>query len=56
MDVTKPYVFIRFGAIDVPNPYKFIRFGATRAWTAPPAGKPFQKVGRETVFPAAGIA
>ena len=28
MDVTKPYKFIRFGAMDVTKPYKSIRFGA----------------------------
>ena len=28
MDVTKPYEFIRFGAMDVTNPYEFIGFGA----------------------------
>ncbi len=27
MDVTKPYRFIRFGAIHGPKPYKFIGFG-----------------------------
>jgi hypothetical protein len=31
MDVTKPYEFIRFGAMDVTKPYKFIRFGAGMA-------------------------
>jgi hypothetical protein len=28
MDVTKPYEFIRFGAMDVTKPYEFIGFGA----------------------------
>ncbi len=28
MDVTKPYKFIRFRAVDVPKRYRFIRFGA----------------------------
>ncbi len=28
MDVTKPYKFIRFGAMDVTKPYKFIGLGA----------------------------
>jgi hypothetical protein len=28
MDVTKPYKFLRFGAMDVTKPYKFIRFVA----------------------------
>ncbi len=28
MDVTKPYEFIRFGAMDVTKPYEFITFGA----------------------------
>ncbi len=28
MDVTKPYKFIGFGAMDVTKPYKFIGFGA----------------------------
>ncbi len=28
MDITKPYEFIRFGAMDVTKPYEFIRFGA----------------------------
>ncbi len=28
MDVTKPYKFIRFGAMDVTKPYEFIGFGA----------------------------
>ncbi len=28
IDVTKPYEFIGFGAIDVTKPYEFIRFGA----------------------------
>ena len=28
MDVTKPYKFIRFGAMDVTKPYRFIGFGA----------------------------
>ncbi len=38
MDVTKPYRFIRFGAMDVTKPYEFIGFGAvqdifgSRAW------------------------
>ena len=27
-DVTKPYEFIRLGAMDVTKPYEFIRFGA----------------------------
>ncbi len=27
MDVTKPYEFVRFGAIDVTKPYKSIGFG-----------------------------
>ena len=29
MEVTKPYKFIGFGAMDVTKPYKFIGFGAT---------------------------
>ena len=33
MDVTKPYKFIRFGAMDVTKPYKFIGFGAMDART-----------------------
>jgi hypothetical protein len=28
MDATKPYEFIRFGAVDVTKPYEFIGFGA----------------------------
>ncbi len=28
MAVTKPYKFIRFGAVEVTKPYKFIGFGA----------------------------
>jgi hypothetical protein len=28
MDVTKPYEFIRFGAMDVTKPYKSMGFGA----------------------------
>ncbi len=28
MDVTKPYEFIGFGAMNVTKPYEFIRFGA----------------------------
>ncbi len=28
MDVTKPYEFIRFGAMHVTKPYEFIGFGA----------------------------
>ena len=28
MDDTRPYKFIRFGAMDVTKSYKFIRFGA----------------------------
>ncbi len=28
MDVTKPYEFIGFGAVDVPRPYEAIGFGA----------------------------
>ncbi len=28
MDVTKPYEFIRFGAMEATKPYEFIRFGA----------------------------
>ncbi len=28
LDVTKPYEFIRFGALDVTTPYEFIGFGA----------------------------
>jgi hypothetical protein len=28
MDVTKPYEFMRFGAMDVTQPYKFTGFGA----------------------------
>ncbi len=28
MDVTKPYEFIKFGAMDVTKPYEFIGFGA----------------------------
>ncbi len=28
MDVTKPYKFIRFGAMDATKPYEFIGFGA----------------------------
>ncbi len=28
MEVTKPYEFIGFGAMDVTKPYKFIGFGA----------------------------
>jgi hypothetical protein len=28
MGVTKPYEFIRFGAMEVTKPYKFIGFGA----------------------------
>ncbi len=28
IDVTKPYEFIRFGAMDVTKPYEFIRVGA----------------------------
>ena len=28
MDVTKPYEFIRFGAMDATKPYKFIGFGS----------------------------
>ena len=28
MDVTKPYEFIRFGAMDVTRPYEFIGLGA----------------------------
>ncbi len=28
MEVTKPYKFTRFGAMDVTKPYEFIRFGA----------------------------
>ena len=28
MDVAKPYEFIRFGAMDVTKPYRFIGFGA----------------------------
>jgi len=27
MDGTKPYEFIKFGAMDVTKPYEFIRFG-----------------------------
>ncbi len=32
MDVTKPYKFIRLGAMDVTKPYKFITFGL---WMTP---------------------
>ena len=28
MEVTKPYKFIRFGAMEVTKPYEFIGFGA----------------------------
>ena len=28
MGVTKPYEFVRLGAMDVTKPYEFIRFGA----------------------------
>ncbi len=28
IDATKPYRFIRFGAVDVTKPYRFIRLGA----------------------------
>ncbi len=31
MDVTKPYIFIGFGAMDVTKPYKFIGLVATLA-------------------------
>ena len=31
MDATKPYNFIRFGAMDATKPYTFIRFGALDA-------------------------
>ena len=31
MDATKPYNFIRFGAMDATKPYKFIKFGAMDA-------------------------
>jgi hypothetical protein len=31
MDVTKPYKFIRFGAMDVTKPYEFIGLGTMDA-------------------------
>ncbi len=32
MEVTKPYEFIRFGAMEVTKPYEFIGFGAKRGF------------------------
>ncbi len=39
MDVTKPYQFIGFGAMEVTKPYKFIGFGAMDAT------KPYKFIG-----------
>ncbi len=39
MDVTKPYKFIRFGAMDATKPYKFTGFGAMDAT------KPYKFIG-----------
>ncbi len=59
MYVTKPYEFIRFGAMDVTKPYKFIGFGAQEGllrphpWTDGPVqcpGKPVE-AGREAPTP-----
>ncbi len=35
MDVTKPYEFIGFGAMNVTKPYKFIGFGAMAVTWSP---------------------
>ncbi len=53
MDVTKPYKFIRFGAMDATKPYKFIGFGAMDAtkpykfirFGAMDATKPYEFIG-----------
>ena len=47
MEVTKPYEFIGFGAVEVTKPYEFIGFGAvevTKPLGGPLAGtQPFEK-------------
>ena len=39
MDVTKPYEFLGFGAMDVTKPYEFIGFGAMDVASEPRRGK-----------------
>ncbi len=41
MDVTKPYMIIRFGAMDVTKPYKFIGSGAMVFYSLDPKCKRF---------------
>ena len=51
MDVTKPYKFIGFGAMEVTKPYKFIRFGAAQAlaFISVLAGSTLQSLGPSTL-------
>ncbi len=55
MDVTKPYEFIGFGAMEVTKPYKFLGFGAMEVT------KPYKFIGFWAIdgldsAPAAGAA
>ncbi len=50
MDVTKPYRFLRFGAMDVTKPYRFIGFGAMEVT------KPYRFIGFGTASPSEAAA